>query len=197
MTDATRRDAPTGEDDDGVGRRTLVRAVLAVAFGVPVVVEGLTFAELLGGTLLGGDRSGGQATADAPGSGGGDAPEGSDAVGVGDDLLPSLPGAATLSVAVLRVGGTAREFRVDVAVENPTDATYDVRLGAVTTRDGRSVDGGVSTTVPPGEAATLSAAWGLPTGAVPETLSVSAAVGEAEATREATLGRVPRRNGAA
>jgi hypothetical protein len=178
--------------DRGPGRRTLLRVVIAVAVAVPVVVEGLTLTSLLGESLFG-DGAAEESTDGAAGTG---VDSGTETVGVGDELLPGTPQTETLTGAALRVGGDSWVFRVDVAVDNGADASYDLRLGAVTTDDGTTVDGGVSRTVPPDESATVSAAWGLPEGATPATLSVVAVSSSSETTREVPLGHVPRTNGA-
>lgn len=175
--------APSAPDDgDGISRRTLVRLLVALAVGIPLLVEGMTFLGLVGEELGDGDAAG-TATPTA-------APEG---VGIGDELLPrTVP---TETVVDAYVAGPSWTFTMVVTVENGGDRRYELRLGRVTTDAGEAVEGGGDTgTIPPGESASVTARWDLPEGATPAAVDVEAVAsdGTTETVSERVqLGRIP------
>lgn len=165
----------TDEDDD-VTRRWLIRALIALGFGVPIAVEGGTLLGMLDAQLFGG---GGDE------SDGGDATETSTepVVAVGDELLPGTAPADTLTDAAVVTGDDGRRFEVTVAVENTSDRAYELRLGVVHTAAGTRVDGDASTgSLDPGASSVVTGVYDLPDGETPATLSVVGA--EAVSTGE-------------
>jgi len=66
-------------EDDGIDRRTLVRLLIVVTIGVPILVEATTFLGLVSHSL--GDEGGDTSSPTPP----------QDATGVGDDLLAETP----------------------------------------------------------------------------------------------------------
>jgi hypothetical protein len=155
--------------DGGVSRRTLVKLLVGLGVGIPVVVELATFLGLVGGQLLGGSDG--------------------EPVGVGDELLPATPHSETV-VDALYDAGTGR-FTLTVEVSNGTEAAYDLRLGTVTTAAGERVDGGGSVTVPPGQTATLTGAWALPATDRPRRLAVTARTPDGTVERTVEFGTLP------
>lgn len=170
-----------GLDDDT--RRWLIRILVGLGIGIPILIEGATFLELFRRHLLGSDTPTPTAT-DTPGG-----------VAVGEELLPATPQTETLSAATLRAGDGAWSFEVTVTVENTGEVPYELRLGEVVTETGTMVDGAASTgQVPPGETATVEGAWALPSGAEPDRLAVVAVTyGETTATvsESVELGSIP------
>lgn len=151
---------PRAEDPD---RRGLLRWIIVVAIGIPVLIELRTFLGLAG--VIGGGEDTPTATPTPAG----------DRVGVGDELLPATGPAETVTEATV----TARDdgdwpFTLAVRVDNDDDGEYQLRLGAVRTGAGDTVDGGAETPrLDPGESTTLTAEWALPPGAAPEAVQVS------------------------
>lgn len=169
-------------------RRTLIRLLIGVAIGIPVLVEAVTFFGLVETRLFGdgGDGATGTATADR--------------VGVGDELLPATPPTETVTEAVIRGQDAPWLFVLTVDVENPTDAPYELQLGTVTLGSGGSVTGGASTgRVPAGGTGEVTGAWELPAGSTPATLSVRGIAyredGANETAAEVALAKVPVRGG--
>jgi len=168
--------APAAPDDPdapgGMERRTLVRLLVALAIGVPLVVEGGTLLGLL-------DRAFGGGNGDEEGSGGNGSPTGTPtrrAVGVGDELLPETTPVEEVTDMTLRATGDGWRFELTAEVRNDLDTAYEFRLGAVSTDD-RTVEGGAGTgTMASGETATITGRWDLPEGEAPEAVAVSAVV---------------------
>ncbi|MEF8774346.1 MAG: hypothetical protein V5A23_09635 [Halobacteriales archaeon] len=171
-----------GLDDDT--RRWLIRILVGLGIGIPILIEGATFLELFRHHLLGSDTPTPTAATDTPGG-----------VGVGGELLPGTPQTETLTDATLRAGDGAWSFEVAVAVENTGEVPYELRLGEVVTETGTMVDGSASTgQVPPGETATVEGTWALPSGSEPDRLAVVAVTyGETTATvsESVKLGSIP------
>ncbi|MFB6218235.1 MAG: hypothetical protein ABEH77_03490 [Halobacteriaceae archaeon] len=178
-------DGPPG-DGDGVSRRWLVRLLVGLGIGIPVLVEGATFARLVGNWLFGGEDREGTATATTTTRRG---------VGVGDELLPDTAPTERVTSATVAAGEEAWRFVLSVEVENDGGVPYELRLGAVTTADGETVAGEATTgRVPPGESAFVTGAWELPPGATPASVAVVAATYGAETERrerEVPLARIP------
>ncbi|WP_336035982.1 hypothetical protein [Halobacterium yunchengense] len=179
----------TADAGDDVSRRWLIRALVGLGIGIPVLVEARTLYHMLAGYLAGGG-GGRETTAQSTTS--------EPTTGVGDELLPGTEPRDTLAEAELRVADDGWVFHATVAVENAGDAPYTLELGAVTTNAGTRVDGGAdSGRVPPGESRSFDAEWVLPTGETPDALAVAGVVhadgGDDRTERTVALGNVPTR----
>ncbi|MFB6105964.1 MAG: hypothetical protein ABEJ70_03230 [Halobacteriaceae archaeon] len=139
-------DATTDGDGDGMSRRTLIRLLVALGIGLPILVEGLTFLGLVRNAFGGEDGDSG-----VPG------------VRPGDEFLPQTDREETLTAASLTESGGARELTLTVQVHNTAPEPYSLRLGALILEDGGSVDGDATTgRIPPGETDDVTARWSLP-----------------------------------
>jgi len=164
-TDDGEGDNGTADEDEEMNRRRLIMYVLAIAFVVPLVVEGITFIGLVA-SYVGGP--GGTAAPSAT-------PTPAAAVVEGGDLLDDTDRTERVSTVTLRSGSDGWTLTVTVQVENTGDLPYELRLGAVTTDGGRRIAGSTSSgRLNPGGSATVSAQWDLPAGDRPSTLAVTA-----------------------
>jgi len=172
-----------------VKRRTLVRLLIGLGIGIPILVEGLTFLGLIERQLF---DEGGDST---------DEPTATPIrrVGVGDELLPDTPQPETVRELLIIAAGDPWQFTMSVAVENTGDVPYELRLGEVTLSDGTTVQGGGSTgQIPPGDQGTAAAQWSLPSGSTPRTVEVTGtAYGESPTVIEEDvhLSKVPVQGG--
>lgn len=169
-------------------RRTLIRLLVILAIGIPVAVEAVTFFGLIEAQLFGGDGGDSTRTPTA------------DRVGVGDELLPATPPTETVTDAEIRGQDAPWLFVLTVAVENPTDAPYELQLETLTLGSGETVAGGASTgRVPPGGTGQVTGAWEIPEGSTPATLAVRGVAhredGREETTADVALAKVPVRGG--
>lgn len=176
-------------EDEAVRRRWILRALVGLGIGLPILIEARTFIGLIRVHLLGAEPDDGGTTSTPT-----QTPEPS--VGVGDELLEGSEPTETVQEVRLRVLESGWRFELTVAVENTTDVPYELRLGDVRTRGGESVDGGASTgQIPAGESAVVEETWPLPAESRPETLQVTALSYNddgVDLTEETvTLGRVP------
>jgi hypothetical protein len=179
-------------EDGRIRRRTLVRLLVGLGIGIPILIELATFLGLVEQSLLGGG------TGDEAGTDGGtgDAtttPTARRAVGPGDELLPDTVPTETLSAASVRATQDAWVFDATVEVSNHADEDYVLQLTAVTTDGGTTVDGETATVrVPAGETATAAGQWALPPGERPATMRVVTSMGgEPTRTHDVALGSVP------
>lgn len=169
-------------------RRTLIRLLIVLAIGIPLLVEAVTFFGLVEHQLLGGDDSRSSATPTA------------DRVGVGDELLPATEARETVTDAVIQGQEDPWVFVLTVEVENPTDAPYELQLRTLTLGNDATVAGGASTgRVPPGGTGEVTGAWETPEGSTPATLTVRGVAHREDGRRETTavvaLAKVPVRGG--
>ncbi|QKY18918.1 hypothetical protein B4589_000480 [Halolamina sp. CBA1230] len=158
---------PAAAEDDEIDRRRLIRWIALLAFGVPVVVEALTFGNIIGDELLGGGENEAAATDDGTDT----ATDHADAVGVDDELLPGTAASETVTTSEVRQSDDGRTYVFGVDVENDTDATVELRTRRLRLRDDSAVDG-VSSTGPidPGGSGMMTAAWEFEQGAMPESV---------------------------
>lgn len=164
-------DAPEGPGGDEIGRRNLIRLLVGLAIGIPVLIEALTLVGLVGDLF--GDGDGAGTPTDTP------PPPG---VGVGDELLPETPATDTVEAAYIAADGWA--LTLAVAIENGSDETYELRLRSVTTENGTTVrGGGESDPIPPGESGSVTGRWDLPEGSSPDTVDVVAISRNGSATK--------------
>ncbi|GAB7095053.1 hypothetical protein JCM30237_22060 [Halolamina litorea] len=184
----TDRPEPPSEDEE-IDRRRLIRWIAVLAFGVPIVVELLTFGGLLSSELLPGgeddDAAGDTDTATAT-----DRP---DAVGVGDELLPDTAAAETIETSELQQREGGRTYVLRVAVQNGTDSPVELRTRRLRLRDGDTVDGVSSTgSIEPGTSRSVTAAWAVSDEATPDAVEVVATRdGETVADRFVPVERPP------
>lgn len=150
------------DDDDEIDRRRLIRWIAVLAFSVPVVVEALTFGNIIGDEFFGADEEATESDTDSP-------TEADDAVGVGDELLPETAPTETVTTSEVRQADSGdRTYVLRVDVENGTEAPVELRTRALRLRDEATVDGLSSTgEVPPGESREVTAAWSIPSDAMP------------------------------
>ncbi|MFB6309474.1 MAG: hypothetical protein ABEH35_09100 [Haloarculaceae archaeon] len=182
--------SPARDDDgdDGISRRTLVRLLILIGVGIPILVEAVTFAGLVTHSLGGGGADAATPTPDRPAG-----------AGVGDEILEATTPTETIEDAAVRPGEDRWQFVLTVAVDNVGDSAYELRLRSVTTTGGDTVSGGGTTgRIAGGGNGTVTGVWSLPAGERPTRLSVTAVTYE-DGTAETTdytvrLASVPVRN---
>lgn len=159
-------DSDDDNDDGSVRRRWVIRLLVGLGIGIPILIEARTFLGLLGSYLLGEDDDTGTATP---------TPTARTGIGVGDELLAETAPTETVRTSQIRVRESDWQFEMTVEVENTAGSPYELRLGNVHTTGGETVAGGASTgRIPPGETAFVNGTWVLPTDQRPETLTVTA-----------------------
>jgi hypothetical protein len=175
-------DGGDGVDDD---RRTLLRVVIALAVGIPILVEVLTFAGLLEAQFGGGGGDDGDGATPTTQSG----------VGVGDVLPIEGDAVARLTAATLQQSESERTLALTVTVENRGAVPTELRLETVTATGGQSASGGASSgEIAPGETGSVSETWTLPRTARPTSLVVVTTTYGTETRRRAVtveLGKIP------
>ena len=168
-------------------RRTLIRLLVGLGIGLPVAIEVATFLGLFGSRVGGDGEDGNGAGTPTPGETETPPP---DAVGVGDELLPATPQADTVTEAAVRTEDGDRVFVMTVEVDNDTEQGYELRLDALTTREGTTVTGGGRTDqLEPGESATVTGRWELPAGERPGAVIVVATETGPDGSRETVTRR--------
>lgn len=153
------------DGDDGVDRRRLIRWIAVLAFAVPVVVELLTFGNLLGDELLSegsSDDTSGATTDEQSGTE-------TSVVGEGDELLPETDASETVVTSEVRGDPSSDQtYVLRVNIENSTDSPVELKLTALRLRDGTTLDSvSASGTIPPGEEGEVTGAWSLPNQSMP------------------------------
>lgn len=162
-----------------MNRRTLVRLLVVLGIGIPLLVEGVTFATMFDDGLSGTSQA---STA---------TPISSDEVAVGDDLFAETPAAETVTNALVVVGPDAWTFTLTVAVENTGKTPIELRLGAVETAGMKTIAGSTSTgQIDPGESAVITGRWMLPPGATPTKLDAVAVTFANDTSTEAVRATV-------
>lgn len=172
-----------GTDGD-IGRRRLVKLLVGLAFGVPLLVEGLTFLGLVENWTAG-EGQPEPATTRPPEPSTTPTPE---PVGDGEELLPETPQTDRLTELRVADGEGGREVTLVVAVANDGDSSYRLRLSRLTTAAGDRIQGGGRTdTLSPGESTTLTARWTVPADARPTAVETVATTGSAVVRRVVPL----------
>lgn len=163
-------------------RRTLIRTLVGIGFGVPIAVEGATLVGMVGDQFTGTSQAEPSETTTVERTG----------VGVGDDLLEKTQVSETVTEAVVAAGEDNWTFTLGLEVENTTEASYRLALGSVATRGGEQVPGGYRVQVAPGESEQLTGTWRLPAGERPVSVRASAVLGSDRTVGKAVkLDRVP------
>lgn len=181
--------SPASEDDDGISRKTLVRILVVLGIGIPLLVEGITFAGLLSSHLLGSSPDTATPTQTPTAA--------VERVGEGDELLAATPQTDTVTSASLTAESDSWVFTLSVRVNNTENHAYQLQLQSVTTSSGRQIDEVSTVTVLAGEQGTVTGQWRLPPGERPESITVLA-IQQGTENRTATttqeevpLGNVP------
>jgi len=178
------------EDVDGPEQKTLIRLLIVIGIGLPILIEVATFGSMLGHHVAG------------DGGGGGDAAPGTPTavetgVVTGDEILDEPNLSARIESASVVTENDGWRFTVTVNATNTGQTPAAVRLGGVTSRSGTTVDGAATTDrIQPGESASVTESWLLPPGERPGRLAVTTVRYPADGTPETeshtvTLGDIP------
>ena len=153
------------DDIELPGEPSMVRVLLALAIGLPILIEVVTFGGLIGHYVGGAADGGGGSTPTA----------GAEGATAGDEILAETAAVERVEDASVVTGDDGWRFTLSVAVENTGNSTYELRLGAATTRPGRTVEGSDATTgaLPPGETGSVTGSWTLPKGQRPASVAVT------------------------
>lgn len=146
-----------------MNRRTLIRLLIGLAIGIPLIVEAVTFFGLVEHRLFSDGESVTPSDTATP-----------DRVGVGEELLPATEPSETVADAVIRGQDAPWLFVLTVEVENALDVPYELRFGTLALGNGETVAGGASTgRIPAGGAGEVTGAWEIPEGSTPSSLTVT------------------------
>jgi hypothetical protein len=155
------------DDVDGPEQTQLAKTLIVLAIAIPILIEVATFGSLVGHSLLGGGGDT-QAAATTP-------TETIEGASVGDEVLTETAPIERIDRAAVVTGEDGWQFLLTLNVSNPTDTAYELRLGAVETRDGETVQGSATTgDLSPGEDGTVTGVWVLPKGHQPQTVAATA-----------------------
>lgn len=171
------------KENRGVSRRTLLRILIAVAVGIPILIESITFLRLL-------------LSPDEDEEDGGDG-TGDDAVGIGDEILKETPQEETISNAVVLVREENWFFSLGVEIQNNTQKEYRIEFGNVKTKSGKTFPSEVgSFIVEPEQTRTVESEWVLPEAEMPDEVTVTAVYSDEqgeqqEITQDIKLGKIP------
>jgi hypothetical protein len=177
------------DDLEGPPQVSMVRVLLILAIGIPIIIEVVTFGGLIGHYMGGGGADPAAATAtETPAATGATA---------GDEILDATAPNERITAASVTTGDDSWQFTLTVNVTGVGDR-YELRLGAVTTDGGNSVEGSGSSTgtLAAGESGTVTGTWALPSGERPASVSVTAVTTPDDGTATATdytvaIGDVP------
>jgi len=153
------------EDVDGPEKKTLLRLLIIVGIGLPILIEVVTFGSMLGHHLTG--DTGGEAVTETPTAE-------SAGAGVGDPILESSAVSARIEAASVVTADEGWRFTLTVNVTNTGSDTAAVRLDSVTTRSGETIKGAASTgRLSVEQTDDVTQSWLLPPGERPDTVSVT------------------------
>lgn len=142
--------------------KRLVRILLIIGIGIPVLIEAATLFRLIGGHM--GEDDGPDAAAQTTET----------YVAEGDELLPETPPAERISTLTIEPESEAWVFKMAVDVANPTEAPYMLQLSEVQVQDGQVFQKTASQRWAPGDSSAMQIEWALPAGSVPSGLSAEA-----------------------
>jgi len=176
------------DDVDGPEQKTLLRLLIIVGIGLPILIEVVTFGSMMGHHLLG--DTGGEAVPETPTA----EPAGA---GVGDPILESADVSARIDTASVVTADEGWRFTLTVNVTNTGSDPAAVRLDSVTTRNGETIEGAASTGQLSAEGTDdVTKSWLLPPGERPDAVSVTVLMypdgGAVQSTQyTVTLGDIP------
>ncbi|NLV06378.1 hypothetical protein GOC83_09580 [Haloarcula rubripromontorii] len=176
------------EDVDGPEQKTLLRLLIIVGIGLPILIEVVTFGSMMGHHLLG--DSGAEAVPETPTAA-------ETGAGVGDPILESADVSARIDAASVVTADEGWRFTLTINVTNTGSDPAAVRLDSVTTRGGETVADTASTgQLSVGNTDDLTQSWLLPPGERPDSVSITVFVypdGESVQSTQYTvaLGDIP------
>jgi len=176
-------DGTADDDQNGTRRRTLIRILIGIGIGIPILIEGATFLGLVGQQLAGDDREDGSETTRTPEA---------ERVGTGDELLPETPATDTMAAATLLAREEVWKLSITAQIENTTEQSYQFEFGAIHLMGEETVDGGgASDPLAPGESTTVTGRWDLPPGSTPLAVDVTGIVGGERTSKTVPLEKIP------
>ena len=141
-----------------------MRFFLLLAFGVAFGIEGMT---LFRSYVL--DRDSGQEDTTAV-----ETTPTLPLLRVGDEVLPASPPTERIEALALAARpGDTWTFRMEIALQNPTEQAYELTTFGVLTRSGAVHAEAFRVTCPPGDSTRLVAEWQLAASDLPESLVAS------------------------
>lgn len=153
------------DDVDGPEQKTLLRLLIIVGIGLPILIEVVTFGSMMGHHLVG--DTGEEAVPETPTA------EQAGA-SVGDPILESSEVSARIEAASVVTADEGWRFTLTVNVTNTGPDPAAVRFDSVTTRSGETIAGAASTgQLPAEETDDVTKSWLLPPGERPATVSVT------------------------
>ncbi|MFU1781423.1 hypothetical protein ACM16X_08580 [Haloarcula japonica] len=176
------------DDVDGPEQKTLLRLLIIVGIGLPILIEVVTFGSMMGHHLTG--DTGGEVAPETPTA----EPAGA---GVGDPILESANVSARIGSASVVTADEGWRFTLTVNVTNTGSDPTAVRLDSVTARNGETIAESASTgQLPVNQTADVTKSWLLPPGERPDTVSVTVFVYPDEGSVQSTqytvaLGDIP------
>lgn len=178
--------AETPEPEASSANKKLVRILVLIGIGIPILIEAITLFRLIGGHM---DEESASAAPDTSAA---------QVVNVGDELLPATPPAEVIAELIVEPNPAAGTwvFEMEVEVRNATGHPYTLEVSALETQDGTRQRQQFSQRWAPGDEGELEAEWSLPEGQLPRSLTARGrlhvtADSVREATRRVELGRVP------
>jgi hypothetical protein len=172
----------------------MIRLLVGLGLGIPILIESVTFLGLVGHQFSNG-TGGTETTTTGTGT------TTDVGIGPGDELLPETNQSEQLATAVMQGGSDGWTLTMTVKVDNPANATHELRLGDVTTSEGKTVSGGGTTgQIAPGETGTVTGRWDFPVGVTPkrvQVITVTDPAGDASprtVSKQVTLEKVPVHN---
>lgn len=179
------------EDVDGPEQTTLIRALIVVGIGLPIIIEVATFGGILSHHITG-----------SPSDGAAPAPtetptETFDGAAVGDEILRETSLTATITRGSVVTTDEGWQFLLTINATNADAVPRELTVGTVTTRSGSEVEGaGTTGTIEPGDSATVTGSWLLPKGQRPDSVTVTVVTSpkketETDETYTVSLGAIP------
>ncbi|WP_439027722.1 CARDB domain-containing protein [Haloarchaeobius sp. DT45] len=148
-------------------RRTIIRLLIVVGIGIPLIIEGATFFGLVSNQLFGGEQPG----------------DHREPVGIGDEVVPATEQTERLTDAHFETVDGERRLVVEVTVRNTGNDAYEFRLDAVTLADGtRLTTNATSGELARGETTTVSASWTVAGDAQVDSVNATTVVSSGSAT---------------
>ena len=179
------------DDVSGPDQTTLIRVLIVVGIGLPILIEIATFGGMLSHYVAGGD-GGDAATASAKTP----TPEvtGAD---TGDEVLTRAGPTVHISRASVLTTDDGWQFLLALNVTNDGERPAEVQVGAATAHNGATVAGtGTTGNLEPGETGQVTGSWMLPSGERPASVSVTVVTATSDGGTDSTahtveLGDIP------